>query len=402
MFALSVAQFAGYILPLILLPYTAAILGPNTFGVIGITQAVLLHCTTATNYGFGYSATRQITLAREDRSRLSIIVVSVWCAKAVIVAFCLIASLIGFLAIPPARPYMGAYLCAFATLFGTILYPDFFFQGVEQMKWITVITVIPKVLLLPLIFVVVNVPSDYWKLLLVQSGTSVVIGLFGAVLVRKWLARKLPAPRWRDVILQLREGRSTFLSCAAMNFNPSFNTLLLGAISGTTAVGYYTAGQKVVNAIQIMWSPVSQALYPYFCSSFRLDAKSAARGFRATLYLIGATTLLGSLIMCALAPRLVPLYLGPQYVNAVPVIQVLIFVVCATSVNNFLGVHGLLAMGLQRDFLRVMSGSIVVNIALTAMAIRLGGYVGLAAGVVALETCLAMYEAAVLRRRRVL
>jgi PST family polysaccharide transporter len=385
-----------------LLPYTAVVLGPAIFGVLALNQAVVMQCAIIVNYGFPYSATRQVAFAKHDREELAAILVNVWTAKAILMLSCLAASLAVFGLIHPLRPYLLGYLCAFVSLFGTVLYPDWFFQGVEEMKWITINSVIPKLIILPLIFLLVKSPSDYWKLLLVQSMNSVVSGALGFVLVRRWLGCRLPTPRVKHVKEQIKSGFVTFLSCASTNFNTSFNTLILGAMAGSVAVGFFSAAQRVVTALQLLWTAVSQALYPFFCNKFKVSVIDAAKALRKIIVIVGAVTLGGAVVASLAAPTLVATFFGSKYSGTIPVFQVLIFLVFASSLSSLLGMQGLLGMGLERDYLRIVGTGTVLNVIFSFIAIKVFGGIGLASSVVFLEIVIAGREFHILRRREVL
>jgi PST family polysaccharide transporter len=400
--ALSIAQLAGYILPLFLLPYTAVILGPVNFGILAIIQALNIQCVIVVNYGFPFSATRQVALAKQDHAELASILVNVWAAKFLLTLACLLVSLAACTLIPPLRPYLIAYLCGFLALLGVVFFPDWFFQGVEEMKWITFNSVLPKLVLLPLIFVFVKRPDDYWKLLLILSMNSVASGVMGIVLVHRWLGCRFPMPRPGLVATQLRSGFVTFLSCAAQNLNASLNTLILGALGGSAVVGFYSAAQKVVNAVlQISWMAVSQALYPFFCHKFHVNFKGAAQRLRQIIFIIAAVTFAGALAASLFAPTLVRACLGVKYASTIPIFQVLIFLVCAASISSLLGMQGLLGLGLERDYLRILATGALLNIALSWLSIKAFGAIGLALAVVFLELITAGREFRILRHREV-
>lgn len=59
-------RFAGYIIPLITLPYLVKVLQPVGFGYLSFGIAVLQYCTLVVNYGFDLSATRKIAQNREN------------------------------------------------------------------------------------------------------------------------------------------------------------------------------------------------------------------------------------------------------------------------------------------------------------------------------------------------
>ena len=396
--ALSVAQGMTCLLPLVVLPYTVAVLGPRYFGMLALTQAIVQYSTLITNYGFSYSATRQAALSYDQPEKLAELLVNVCTAKAALMLSCLFISLAVLTSCSSLRPVLGPYLCGFLAVFGSVFCFDWYFQALEEMHWITVINVVPKLLFTPLVFIFVKVPADYGLVLLFQSAALVSSGIAGAVLAYHRLPVALPAPTLKGLLIQLREGWRTFLATICTNLYTATNIVILGLMTSVTVVGYYSAGQKVVAGVQSLWSPVSQALYPHFCKSFYAGSERAAIQLRRLFMAALAVTLAGASAAALAAPHLVPLYLGGRFSSSVNVIRVLIFSVCAVTTNSVLGLHGLVASGHYSSFVRVVATAALVSSIVTPFAILLGGRVGLAWSAVALEASIGLREYWILRR----
>ena len=69
MTALGVLQIANYLIPLLVLPVVSRVLGATLFASVGYAQNIITYLTLLVNYGFEYSATRQIALAGDNNER---------------------------------------------------------------------------------------------------------------------------------------------------------------------------------------------------------------------------------------------------------------------------------------------------------------------------------------------
>ena len=67
--SLSGLQVVTYLFPIIILPYLFRVIGPEKFGLIAFAQAFVQYFMILTDYGFSVSATKEISLCLENKTK---------------------------------------------------------------------------------------------------------------------------------------------------------------------------------------------------------------------------------------------------------------------------------------------------------------------------------------------
>src|SRR5215211_4274893 len=242
--SLFILQAANYLLPLIILPYLVRVLGPEKFGLLAFAQAFMQFLVVFTDYGFDYTATRQIATQREDSEKVSEIFSTVMLIKLcfMLVSFLLMAGII--FAVPKLRVDWALYFVAFLMVVGTALFPIWIFQGMERMKYITVINVGAKTLAAVTIFVFVHSEADYILAAGIQAGGFVVAGVSGVWIAWRRFEVELTWPRtWSTLWTAIKEGGQVFTSVVAGTVIGQGGVLITGLIAGPTSAGYLSIAQ---------------------------------------------------------------------------------------------------------------------------------------------------------------
>src|SRR3989338_3370223 len=126
--ALSILQTITYILPILILPYVFRVIGAEKFGLIAFAQAFVQYFVILTDYGFNVSATKEISLCRDEHSKVCKGFSSVMMVKLALAALSLliIGSIVYF--IPRFRNDWMVYIFSFGTVAGSTIFPLWFFQ----------------------------------------------------------------------------------------------------------------------------------------------------------------------------------------------------------------------------------------------------------------------------------
>lgn len=260
---LFILQSANYILPLITLPYLIRVLGPQKFGLIAFSQSFIAYFQILTDYSFNLSATREISINKSNKEKISDIFSYVMITKffLILISFTLM-SLIVFMFKKFSEDWV-VYYFTFGTVIGQALFPTWFFQGMEKMKYITFLNILSKLIFTVFIFIFVKKTSDYIYVPLISSLGFLVAGILSIWIIFNNFNIKLKVNDLGKIKYHLKEGWHLFVSILAGNLYTQGTVLILGLLSTKEIVGYYTIAEKISRAVANISQPVSQSIYPY-------------------------------------------------------------------------------------------------------------------------------------------
>ncbi|NYB51986.1 MAG: flippase [Methanobacteriaceae archaeon] len=395
-------QGFNYLMPLITFPYLTRVLGPDNYGLLAFALAFIGYFQILTDYGFNLSATRAISINRNDNSKVSEIYSSVMVSKAIlmIISFCLMTFIVS--SFDKFRNDWLLYFFTFGLVFGNLLLPTWFFQGMEKMRYISILNICIGLIYTIFLFIFVRNKSDYIYVPLINSMGTIIVGLYALSLVHREFNIKFCKPSMESIKNQLKDGWHLFISNMAISLYTTSNRFILGFFVSNYILGYYAVAETIVKALQGLISPISQAIYPYISKLQSENKQKAIKQFKKILMLIGLLSFLISVLLVFCSPLLVELLAGSAYTSSIPLLQVMVFIVFAVGVNNILGIQGLVAFGYQKKFTKIVIFTGIIHIFLLIFLIVILGAMGAAITVVITELiiCLLMYLS--LRRLKIL
>lgn len=338
---LTLLQIAGYIFPLITLPYLARVIGVEGFGKIAFASAVIVWFQTVSDWGFNYTATRNVAQNREDKERVSEIFSDVLWARCLLAIMSFFLLLVAIFIIPIFRENASIILVTFLLIPGHIMFPDWFFQAVERMKYTTILNLLSKLLFTILIFIFIKNKSDYiLQPLLISLGYLVSGVLAMYLIIIKW-GVKLKQPSLKKIFSTIKGSTDVFINNIMPNFYNSFSTMLLGFFGGPVSNGIFNAGERFVNITQQFMNVISRAFFPFLSRKIH----------RHNLYArINISLSLGiSLMLFIFAPLIIKLFFTSEFGEAIIVLRILSISVFVISTRNVYGTNYMIIQGYEKQ-----------------------------------------------------
>lgn len=374
-FSLSLLQLANYLLPLITLPYLTRILGPEKFGLIAFAQAVIQYLMLITDFGFNISATKAISLNRNDNKKLNSIFSSVIYIKLILVIITFLCLLLLILIFNKFKSEQIIYYYFYLGIIGWVLFPQWLFQGLEKMGFITLFNIIAKFFFTVSIFIFIRGRNDYELVALINSIGYLISG-FGAFFYSLSVLKiKFILPSFSEIKEQFLEGWYLFISSISTNLYTSTNSIILGIFTNDTLVGYYTAAEKLIKAILFLGTPLHQALFPFMSKIYSDNKNKAMIIFSSMIKNVAIISFVLSLLLCLFSNYIISALFGNGYSESKIIFAILAWVVFFGMVNYTLGIQCLVNMGYEKIFSKIVFLCSIVHIILLMVMIPIIGEV---------------------------
>ena len=314
---LMLLNIAKLVLPFVSLPYLTRVLTTDAYGTVAYIKSVIGYMQVIVDFGFMLSGTKDIVAYLGDRDKLNRTIGDILFARILVSVFAFLVLLALVFSIPILKENKLFALLSFLPVFLSVFLFDYVFRGLEKMHVITIRFFVMKSLSTILIFFVIKKDSDILKMPIIDTLSSLV----AVVLVFIALKKEHIIPLITSVKAVFHKIYESFLyfisNVAAQSFN-ALNTIVAGVFLTKTDIAYWSVALQIIGAIQMFYSPISDAIYPEMLRSKRIVL------IKKVLYIFQPIVFIGCLACFFLAELGMKIVGGNQYLEAAPVFRFLI------------------------------------------------------------------------------
>ena len=377
-FSLFSIQIFNYILPLVTFPYLLRVLGLEYFGLVTFIQSIVLYFNSFTSYGFKLTGTDLIAKNSSDPKKVNRIFNAIVGTKVLLMLISLVIIVILCLIIPRFNENFGLIMIASIFLFGHVLFPLWFFQGMQNMKFIATFNVVAKSIFTILVFLLVKEQADYPLVIILNSLSFLIGGLVSFSFAVKKFKLKLGIPRISEIIEQIKDGFLVFISSFSVQLFTTINFILVGIVLGNFALGLYSVAYKIFSPLAGLSAPFNRSVFPKLSKLYqeKKDFKSYAI---SSFKIIWPIFIFGAILVYILAPLLVRIAAGPEAMDpkSIEVLRILSFAIAMFPLGPFT-TQLLVIQGLKKELFNVIVSVGIINVILLYPVITIFGIKGLA------------------------
>lgn len=385
-------QIFSIVTPIITAPYLSRALGANTIGQYNFTASLNNYFLIFGALGFGYYAQREIARFQNDKAKQSsvfweILIVRFFSVGIAVLVYVLLGI---FNVFGDYSVLMWWWIIALAAV---ELDVSFLFQGNEDFQTIVVRNILVKILSIICIFVFVKTATDLWVYILCSAGGTLLGNLslwlrLPKVITRVPFKELHPAhriiPAIRLFIPTIAVSVYTILDKTLIGVLVSGTyveeeTQVVNGVSQTVSVtkrysdlenGYYSEAEQIVKMAMTIVTSLGTVMIPRNSKEFsdnHLDKVKSNVYFTSDfVWFLGIPMCLG---IAAVAPNLIPWFLGAGFDKSSLLMQVFSPLVVIIGFSNLLGLQYLIPTRKDTKFTLCILAGAVTNLILNCALI---------------------------------
>lgn len=372
----SLLSISQVLFPLIIFPYTLKILEPAGTGLVNFADSLTQYLLSIAAVGIPVYGVMQISKSRHDQDKMSKVFTELISVHFSITLLLLTGYLSMIFTLKKFSDNQYLYFISCATLLTNIFTVEWFFQGIERFRYITLRTILIRVLSVILIFTLVKKKEDlllYYGILFVTNFLNAVVNFLYAIRLVQFRYTGL------NIKQHIRPLVYIFFSYVAISMYIMLDTVLLGFLSNDSAVGYYSTAIKVCKIPLAFVTALSTVMIPRISASYSTGKHDYVKNLvqKSFAYIIGLSIPIG-VGLFLLAPDIIALLADEKFQPSVIAIRIMAPLTLLIGLSNIFGVQMLTSMGKEKITLYAVVSGMCISITFNLLLIPKYSYLATA------------------------
>ena len=272
-------QLFNLVTPLLVVPYIVSVCGEENFGKTAVGMAIAFFLIVFIDFGSDIIGVREVAVNRDNPEVLNKIFTTTYVVKGIILLLVLTVASIIFHSFPYFKSEKIMFTLGLSVLIGQFLNPTWFLQGIENVKWITLLNIVSKCIYLLGIFFTIKKESDYiyinlwWGLGMIVSNFLVFIWIikkhqFSFLLVNK-----------DEVFKHIRNDFSMFSSQIFVSLQLYAPVVLISYFGNNLMAGQYRIVEQIIVIFKTYIFLFFNYVFPRVCYLIETDFKRGLKNW---------------------------------------------------------------------------------------------------------------------------
>lgn len=373
-------KILNVLFPLVSAAYIARVLGPSGTGKVAYAQNIVSYFVLFAMLGIPRYGTREIAKCRDNPQAVNKLFSELFVINSISTAICAAVFYAVILFGVSGRPLI--YLVCGTEILFNFINIDWFYEGEEEYVYITVRSVLIKIVSLALLFLFVKQQQDYPIYALISSLGICGNNVFNIIHARKKVKLTLHG---LELKRHLKPIAVLAISAVIGSFHGRINVTILGWLATEEAVGFYNNAFKMIAIGTTLVTAISAVFMPRLSYTFKHQKEQFTELIATGTKIILLLAIPACFGMIMVADNLVETVFGPLFLPAALPLQIMAVNVVIIGVGDLLCFQMIISSGNEKLLIRSRIVSGVANVLLNLLLIPKLQHVGAAIATVASE-----------------
>ena len=372
--------------PLITFPYASRILMADGIGQVQFFQSIIDYVSLCTAWGIPLYAVREIARIRDNKELRSRTTIEILLLHAILTLVGYIVVFILAKTVAKIEIDASLFFLLSTTLFFNTIGVAWFYQAIEDFKYITLRSLFVRILSLVALFIFVKTKQDlfYYAGILVIG--TVGNNIFNFFRLRKYIKLSKGEFKRLNLLRHLIPALKIFILNLVISIYVNLDSVMLGFLKNEELVGYYAAATRLTKAILGIVSSLGAVLLPRFSNMITNGQKEEFQllANKAASFTI-ALSLPMSVGLIFMAAPIIHIFCGNGFEPSILTLKLVAPIVLFIGLSGIIGMQILYPQGREKYVIISTMVGACINLLINYLLIPQYGQYGAALGTVIAE-----------------
>lgn len=383
-------QGLNMLFPFITIPYVTRVLGPENLGRINFANSIVQYFLLFAALGIPIYAIREIARVRDDSKKIKTVFFEIFLIQSILTIISLTFYLLLVTKVDILQEDEKIFLFLGLQIVSNALDCTWFIKAVEKYRYLAMSIFFSKLINIVLIFLFLENGEQY-ELYALFIGISFFTNIFINFIISLYILRQFSTGQGikikSDNLKSHFQGLVFFFfSLLSIKVYTLVDQTMLGVLSSSEAVGYYSMGMMLIKVILTFITSMSLVMLPRISNAVNNQQIEQVKGYISisikAIFLLAIPTIFGIQVI---GKEIITVFLGNEFKESIIIFKSLSILLLIIGINNVFVMQILTPLGKEKRVALFLALAAVTNFLLNLMLIPSYSYYGAILATIATE-----------------
>ena len=366
-----VLAISQVLFPLITFPYLARVLGPSHLGLLNFADSYARYFILVAAFGIPIYGVREIAKLQHNKEGLAKLLIEIFSINLITTLILCLVFGTSIFYVEKLNNENTLFSWSLIFFFLQIFILEWFFIGLNQFKFIALRFFFIRLIFIICVFAFIKSSNDYLYYMKMQVGLNLLLGLINVRYVFKFISIHNFSFKNIQLIKHIKPLFLLFLTIFFISIYLQLDTVILGFLTDSESVGYYSSALKLNKLIIAVFAAISAAMFPTMINIFHEGNIQKFNAMVEQCFFVILSIGLPTFILVSLcAPEIIHILFGTHFERAILPLQISAPIILIVSMSTIFGFQILSALSKDSSILIAAILGTIVSLVCTVIFVK--------------------------------